>query len=161
MCVGGGGLTSIWWGALHSVPMYLLFGAVYWSLGRQGYIGVSNVAFVTQLREYMSGRVRFFCRLNYPILINLQSFAMHNENSFASMAGLNIWTALGFSLSNAFHRDIWSVWHEQIIAYSITHLFPICDNIPASIQFDVESRYVFRQNSNITGIKCLNWNDSR
>ena len=30
----------------HAVPMYLLFGAVYWSLGRRWYLGVSNVALV-------------------------------------------------------------------------------------------------------------------
>ena len=28
----------------HSAPKYLLFGAVYWSLARRGYFGVSNVA---------------------------------------------------------------------------------------------------------------------
>ena len=42
-----GGLTSILsGGAPHSAPMYLWFGAVYWSLGRRGYFGVSNVALV-------------------------------------------------------------------------------------------------------------------
>ena len=30
----------------HSAPVYLLFGALYWSLGRRGYLDVSNVALV-------------------------------------------------------------------------------------------------------------------
>ena len=36
--------TSIWWGALSS--NVFTFCAVYWYLGRRGYFGVSNVAFV-------------------------------------------------------------------------------------------------------------------
>ena len=36
----------------HSVPMYLSFGAVYWSLGRRGYFIVSNVAPVLLLYYY-------------------------------------------------------------------------------------------------------------
>ena len=43
---GGGGLPRYGGGALHSATMYLLFGAAYWSLGRRGYFGVSNVALV-------------------------------------------------------------------------------------------------------------------
>ena len=31
----------------HSAPMYLLFGAIYWSLGRRGYLGASNITLVT------------------------------------------------------------------------------------------------------------------
>ena len=42
---GGGGAYLDLVGA-HSAAMYLLFGAVYWSLGRRGYFGVSNVALV-------------------------------------------------------------------------------------------------------------------
>ena len=33
----------------HSAPIYLLFGAVYWSLGRRWYFGVSNVALVVEV----------------------------------------------------------------------------------------------------------------
>ena len=44
----------------HSAPMFLLFGAVYWSLGRRGYFGVSNVALVIiyKFRENILERSR-------------------------------------------------------------------------------------------------------
>ena len=44
----------------HSAPMFLLFGAVYWSLGRRGYFGVSNVAHVIiyKFRENILERSR-------------------------------------------------------------------------------------------------------
>ena len=43
---GWGGGIAIWLVGEHSAPMYLLFGAVYWSLGCRGYFGISNVALV-------------------------------------------------------------------------------------------------------------------
>ena len=43
---GGGSLPRFGGGALHSDPTYLLFGAIYWSIGRRGYLGISNVALV-------------------------------------------------------------------------------------------------------------------
>ena len=43
---GGDGLSRYGGGALHPAPMYLLFGAVYWSLRRPGYFGVSNFVLV-------------------------------------------------------------------------------------------------------------------
>ena len=46
-------------GGGHSAPVYLLFVAVYWFLGRQGYFGVSNVALVRTCCPVTIGSIRF------------------------------------------------------------------------------------------------------
>ena len=44
-----GFLNSIWWGALSSNVFTIC--AVYWSLGRRGYLGVSNVVLVVSVKS--------------------------------------------------------------------------------------------------------------
>ena len=59
VCGGGGGYLDLV--GEHSAPMYLLFGAVYWSLGHRGYFRVSNVAFVSIRRLKYTIYIWSFC----------------------------------------------------------------------------------------------------